>query len=679
MYYLVIILFAVAWIMLSIIRNYVQTKSPISHKYLNHGKIVPTQKWFKFNNRSNINYIRFYSTKPSLDLPPLPVKFYDDAFSVQASPARACARWVWPLSPPACAGGEGARKLIIKDNKNKSGIYKWTNKLTNDIYIGQSSSEERLTCPQPKDDVNNFYEWFTGLTDGEGSFNISIRNTQNFSFSFEITMHIDEEDLLKFIQQTLEVGKVSLSGNTARFSVNRREDIANIISIFIKYPLQSTKYLNFLSFKKAFELYGSSSRKSQELFEEISKIKANMNTLRTDFSEMETRKFSITPYWVLGFVEGEGSFTVAKRDYTLLFILAQSAKDLRLMEEVQNFFLSICNDQFYGKYVNEGVRLYRDTKSNTDAVYVSIGREDIITKIIIPFFDSLSWHSKKEKDYQDWKTILRLKQLGLHYTDEGIRVINLILNQMNLKRLSSSNSVKVDKESLNKSSFAVNLLNGPSNIETHEDGRIFVKSLNRYFNQAARDKIQVEVKDESGLTVNIFDSITSCAKYYNVSRSSLRLRRKLKNNQLATINVKDTTYRVHISTVAEENQTSVASCSAAGDTKSSEDPPALNSSDKVDSNEYPPALNSSGKVDSCSQVFYSLMTQAHSQGSKQKNNSSNIQSPIYVSEKCSKEGFKVIGCFHSAKKIARILGTSANEIIKLKNSGEIYKIRYKFT
>jgi hypothetical protein len=649
MYYLVIILFAVAWIMLSIIRNYAETQSPISLKYLNHGKIVPTLKCFKFNHRSNINYIRFYSTKPSLDLPP--VKFYDDAFSAQT------------------------RKLIIKDNKNKSGIYKWTNKITNDIYVGQSSSEERLTCPQPKDDVNNFYEWFTGLTDGEGSFNISIRNTQNFSFSFEITMHIDEEDLLKFIQQTLEVGKVSLSGNTARFSVNRREDIANIISIFIKYPLQSTKYLNFLSFKKAFELYGSSSRKSQELFEEISKIKANMNTLRTDFSEMETRKFSITPYWVLGFVEGEGSFTVAKRDYTLLFILTQSAKDLRLMEEVQNFFLSICNDQFYGKYVNEGVRLYRDTKSNTDAVYVSIGREDIITKIIIPFFDSLSWHSKKEKDYQDWKTILRLKQLGLHYTDEGIRVINLIVNQMNLKRLSSSNSVKVDKESLNKS--IVNLLNGPSNIETHEDGRIFVKSLNRYFNQAARDKIQVEVKDESGLTVNIFDSITSCAKYYNVSRSSLQW--KLKNNKLATINVKDTTYRVHISTVAEENQTSVASCSAAGDTKSSEDPPALNSSDKVDSNEYPPALNSSGKVDSCSQVFYSLMTQAHSQGSKQKNNSSNIQSPIYVSEKCSKEGFKVIGCFHSAKKIARILGTSANEIIKLKNSGEIYKIRYKFT
>ena len=40
MYYLVIILFAVAWIMLSIVRNFVETKSPISHKYLNHGTLI---------------------------------------------------------------------------------------------------------------------------------------------------------------------------------------------------------------------------------------------------------------------------------------------------------------------------------------------------------------------------------------------------------------------------------------------------------------------------------------------------------------------------------------------------------------------------------------------------------------------------------------------------------------
>ena len=40
MYYLVIILFAVGWVLLSIVRNYVATKSPISHKYLNHGTLI---------------------------------------------------------------------------------------------------------------------------------------------------------------------------------------------------------------------------------------------------------------------------------------------------------------------------------------------------------------------------------------------------------------------------------------------------------------------------------------------------------------------------------------------------------------------------------------------------------------------------------------------------------------
>ncbi len=40
MFYLVIILFSVGWILLSIIRNYISSKSPISNKYLNHGTLI---------------------------------------------------------------------------------------------------------------------------------------------------------------------------------------------------------------------------------------------------------------------------------------------------------------------------------------------------------------------------------------------------------------------------------------------------------------------------------------------------------------------------------------------------------------------------------------------------------------------------------------------------------------
>ena len=82
----------------------------ISHKYLNHGINVPIQKCFKFKNVIKKHYIRFYSTISSGGVNG--VKFYEDAYSM--------------------------KKLIIQENKNKSGIYKWTNKLTNDIYIGQS-------------------------------------------------------------------------------------------------------------------------------------------------------------------------------------------------------------------------------------------------------------------------------------------------------------------------------------------------------------------------------------------------------------------------------------------------------------------------------------------------------------------------------------------------------------
>ncbi len=40
MFYLIIILFAVTWILLSITINYLYTKSPISHKYVNHGTLI---------------------------------------------------------------------------------------------------------------------------------------------------------------------------------------------------------------------------------------------------------------------------------------------------------------------------------------------------------------------------------------------------------------------------------------------------------------------------------------------------------------------------------------------------------------------------------------------------------------------------------------------------------------
>ena len=48
MYYLVAILFSVAWIQGAIIKYFNSAKYPISNKYLNHGKSVPIRKCYKF-------------------------------------------------------------------------------------------------------------------------------------------------------------------------------------------------------------------------------------------------------------------------------------------------------------------------------------------------------------------------------------------------------------------------------------------------------------------------------------------------------------------------------------------------------------------------------------------------------------------------------------------------------
>ena len=120
MFYLAIIMFTVTWMMVTIIRNFASAKSPIAHKYLNHGKCVPIQKCSKFNN----NFLKYkilipMRTYTTLSNNPLyndnisQVKVYENAFDM--------------------------RKVILKENIGKSGIYMLTNKLTKDIYIGQSA------------------------------------------------------------------------------------------------------------------------------------------------------------------------------------------------------------------------------------------------------------------------------------------------------------------------------------------------------------------------------------------------------------------------------------------------------------------------------------------------------------------------------------------------------------
>lgn len=131
--------------------------------------------------------------------------------------------------------------------------------------------------------------------EGECSFDFKRKQgTKNFEFNFRILLHIDDLALLLFIQSKLGVGAVKTYSKTALFKVIRIKDIQVIIDIFSSNPLNTTKHLNFLDFKKAYELYINSDKKSLELINHIDNIKSGMNKSRIDFKR--NNDFKITPY-----------------------------------------------------------------------------------------------------------------------------------------------------------------------------------------------------------------------------------------------------------------------------------------------------------------------------------------------------------------------------------------------
>jgi len=343
-------------------------------------------------------------------------------------------------------------------------------------------------------------------------------------------LHIDDVALLQFIKSKLKVGIVNTYRNTALYKVIRIKDIQVIIDIFESNPLNTIKYLNFLDFKKAYELYTTSDEKSIELINLIDNIKGGMNKLRINFKR--NNDFKITPYWLLGFVEAEGSFFVSKGkdfQYKLGFNLTQSIVDLPLMETIKKFLLDLPkNKKFEDTTINLNVGQIRS--KSKQAVLISSYNTIYFRDVLIPFFDSMIWQSKKEFDYKDWKIILNLKDLGQNYTELGREVIELIINQMNLKRLSTkpihnSKAIKGITTFENKQALQAKiaeLLSLPSNLERKEDGRLLIISENRYLNEGAK-QIQLLSRDpiNPGEILKTFNSRVECAKFLNISSTTV--------------------------------------------------------------------------------------------------------------------------------------------------------------
>lgn len=110
--------------------------------------------------------------------------------------------------------------------------------------------------------------------------------------------------------------------------------------------------------------------------------------------------------------------------------------------------------------------------------------------------------------------LLFLKQRGHHHQEQGLRVLNAIVKQMNNYRLSTYKNIKIDRDQLLKD--VSTLLNCPSNYEIIGDRKI-IKSLNKPAGVGKHIIIQLE--EENGNVIKTFYSILDCAKFFKVSRT----------------------------------------------------------------------------------------------------------------------------------------------------------------
>ena len=152
---------------------------------------------------------------------------------------------------------------------------------------------------------------------------------------------------------------------------------------------------------------------------------------KTNFSS-EGGNLMLTADYVLGLVDGEGSFAVhfntSKRRRAKVeprFCLKLRAEDRILLEELREFFGC-------GR-----IYIQRDRRPNHSLCYrfeVS-NRQELFEKII-PFFDQHPPRSpSKQRDFGFFRQVLFLVRQGEHLTTEGLEKIEQLASQMHLGSL----------------------------------------------------------------------------------------------------------------------------------------------------------------------------------------------------------------------------------------------------
>ena len=363
----------------------------------------------------------------------------------------------------------------------------------------------------------SFLEWLAGFTDAEGNFNISLRNFKDNHYNsliltYQIGLHIDDLNVLKIIKNKLQCGHISISGDRCNFFVNDRFSLIHIIiPIFDYVQLNSSKYSKYLIFKKAVKLIETKEHLSLEgkikIIEYYHKIKKD--------STFCNPNININDYWLGGFIDGDGSFSITNTSPRLKF--ENDIREFDLFNSIQDY-LSACG---LGK-VN--IILPRKNRGNSRSMCaLEIRNINDLINIIIPKFNSFKittindiqkLNSKKSMSFKLWCYLVKIIYYGYHNIEEGLALLNSIKETLN--KLSTSDTFK--KVDLSSYEIKFNgLFDHPSPYEI-KNGIRFIRGTDKLVS----DNVKIiSVDQNSGIRLE-FSSISNFSKALKIDRQTIK-------------------------------------------------------------------------------------------------------------------------------------------------------------
>lgn len=225
-----------------------------------------------------------------------------------------------------------------------------------------------------------------------------------------------------------------------RFVVQSKKDILNkVIPHFVKYPLQTSKGLNFKSFTEASIIVSQGEHLKIEGLNKIIDLKNKMNKNRSFedlfnyFHSTDGPTLQLNPFWVQAFVDAEGTFgtLISKSELTSKIItrnrlsISQSTHDYSVLKAIKEFFKA-GNLQPRAEEIDS---VEKAKLCNNSSFYYNSSPETFIS-----FFEEYPMYTRKYLDFQDFKKFYLLKKDKVYLTEKGFKDMTFIALNMNSGR-----------------------------------------------------------------------------------------------------------------------------------------------------------------------------------------------------------------------------------------------------